>query len=169
MLYKVSHLIPHKHLIYFIRHSLYIHLYQDRTTNSQLSHAVLSPRTPNARQTPRGRQDNHTDTSFITSTLNGNYRPSDLFIEPVNTTPSYGKPYVHNTMDGQMSHMDQHIVNMVALTFSYLVTKISHGYTTLITKLAHHTCVKYVSTYMIDLYMIMLLQLYTDIYQAVFT
>ena len=105
MLYKVSHLIPHKHLIYFIRHSLYIHLYQDRTTNSQLSHAVLSPRTPNARQTPRGRQDNHTDTSFITSTLDGNYRPSDLFIEPVNTTPSYGKPYVHNTMYGQMSHM----------------------------------------------------------------
>ena len=105
MLYKVSHLIPHKHLIYFIRHSLYVHLYQDRTTNSQLSHAVLSPRTPNARQTPRGRQDNHTDTSCITSTLDGNHRPSDLFIEPVNTTPSYGKPYVHNTMDGQMSHV----------------------------------------------------------------
>ena len=103
MLYKVSHLIPHKHLIYFIRHSLYVHLYQDRTINSQLSHAVLSPRTPNARQTPRGRQDNHTDTSCITSTLDGNHRPSDLFIEPVNTTPSYGKPYVHNPMDGQMS------------------------------------------------------------------
>ena len=105
MLYKVSHLIPHKHLIYFIRHSLYVHLYQDRTTHSPLSHAVLSPRTPNARQTPRGRQDNHTDTSCITSTLDGNHRPSDLFIEPVNTTPSYGKPYVHNTMDGQMSQM----------------------------------------------------------------
>ena len=108
MLYKVSHLIPHKHLIYFIRHSLYVHLYQDRPTNSPLSHAVLSPRTPNARQTPRGRQDNHTDTSCITSTLDGNHRPSDLFIEPVNTTPSYGKPYVHNTMDGQMSHIQQH-------------------------------------------------------------
>ena len=103
-LYKVSHLIPHKHLIYLIRHLLYVHLYQDRTTNSLLSHAVLSPRTPNARQTPRGRQDNHTGTSCITSTLDGNHRPSDLFIEPVNTTPSYGKPYVHRTMDGQMSH-----------------------------------------------------------------
>ena len=107
VLYKVSHLIPHKHLIYFIRHSLYVHLYQDRTTHPPLSHAVLSPRTPNACQTPRGRQDNHTDTSWITSTLDGNHRPSDLFIEPVNTTPSYGKPYVHNTMDGQMSHKQQ--------------------------------------------------------------
>ena len=58
-------------------------------------------------------------------------------------------------------YMDQHIVNMVALTFSYLVSKN-------LPKLAHHTCVKYVWTYMIDLYMIMLLQLYTDIYQAVF-
>ena len=126
VLYKVSHLIPHKHLIYFIRHSLYIHLYQDRTTNSQLSHAVLSPRTPNARQTPRGRQDNHTDTSCITSTLDGNYRPSDLFIEPVNTTPSYGKPYVHNTYGRpNVTHISQHICGHIFTLGQYVLFRLS--------------------------------------------
>ena len=34
VLYKASHLIPHKHILYFIRHSIYVHFYQDRTTTN---------------------------------------------------------------------------------------------------------------------------------------
>ena len=51
----------------------------------------------NAHNTREYYKDNHSDTSCITSTLDGNHRPSDLLIEPVNTTLSYGKPYVPNT------------------------------------------------------------------------
>ena len=36
-----------------------------------------------SRHSPRGRQDNHSDTSCIIPTLDGNHRPSDLFIDPV--------------------------------------------------------------------------------------
>ena len=59
------------------------------------------PRSPEAahtysRHSPRGRQDNHSDTSCITPTLDGNHRPSDLFIDPVQMSHKYMYIYMIN-------------------------------------------------------------------------
>ena len=81
--YSLLAWILHLHERYYIRHCLYVYLHQDR--NTKLRAFPRFPETAHtySRHSPRGRQDNHSDTSCITPTLDGNHRPSDLFIEPV--------------------------------------------------------------------------------------
>ena len=91
--YSLLAWILHLHERYYIWLCLYVYPHQDR--NTKLRAFPRCPETAHtySRHTPRGRQDNHSDTSCITPTLDGNHRPSDLLYRTrPNITPSYGKP-----------------------------------------------------------------------------
>ena len=102
--YSLLAWLLHLHERYYIWLCLYVYPHQDR--NTKLRAFPRYPETAHtySRHTPRGRQDNHSDTSCITPTLDGNHRPSDLFIEPVQISHHpMGSHHIPNTMDGQMS------------------------------------------------------------------